>query len=94
MRDKKKSVGRINYGFEPKSKRSKDVLPKAPKGGTRETHPFWANKTFQTTSGQQKETEERLDRIEEKIDRLNRRLDLIFGDHVMIDGKLVDVRNK
>jgi len=30
--------------------------------------------------------------LEEKIDALNRKLDLIFGDHVLINGRFVSIK--
>lgn len=37
------------------------------------------------------DTEIKAKSLEDKIDALNKRLDLIFGNHVLIDGKMVDV---
>lgn len=37
-------------------------------------------------------SEDNLIRLENKIDELNRKLDLIFGDHVLIDGRFVKIK--
>jgi hypothetical protein len=44
--------------------------------------------SFEEEPAEKSATVEDVQRLEEKIDSLTRKIDLIFGDHVMINGRI------